>query len=449
MQGQQLAAPMAQAPVASSHRPRSQVAAWLNQPPSQLFWGALRDAQADVQPMVKGEEFPDKKGKHFSRTEDWIKAGRDYLLKKGLLGSQAGATLEDGAGGPVLSTQFLVVSTADGTGLLCTVEWPVYGFGGGKGSPGHGTAAAFTGCWKYWIRGLLAIPQVDEGEEFEARDGSVDSWDAKKKNEQAAAAAARNLPQQTQQHERQHSPPPHEPWKQPVPTQPTPTLSQDGRWRWEGGQWVPNNQELVWPSPAQETGPPPWPGNQSHANGPWGSYQRPEFGPRTGQLPPQPQGPTSEAIQRDSQLLGAQFPPGQQAQRPPVSQEPIVQHAQQAFGSEPIPQTHQAPPQRPAPRDGGPDPTYDQLVGVGWKADFARHLAAIGPNDEIPPEMRDEFLNTVNEYFAGDMNVALAAWAGCGYTPQGQNGPKPTGAQLRRYALKLNWNNRAAAAAGR
>lgn len=460
-----MAAPRAQAPIIpfpsppkeSKLEPRPQVTAWLGLMPSAGFWGSLKAAQDFVKPMVKDEEFPDKKGKHFSRTEDWIREGRGYLLKFGLIGSQAGAILLDGANGSILATQFLVVSAVDGTGLLCAIDWPVYGFAGGKGSPGHGNAAAFTGAWKYWIRGLLAIPQVDEGEEFEQRDGSIDAWDARKKNEASGRAATVQRVESDLRQIARDLETPRQPARQyPDPArvaeyvqEPAVSYSPDGQWWWDpnsGWQPVARKDQIYDEQHGQ------WQSHQGHpaefAGQQRPTYQRPEYDHRAGQLPPQPQGPTSEAIQRDSQLLGAQFPP-QQAQRPPVAQEPIVQYAQRALGSEPIPQTNQAPPQREVPKDGGPDHTFEELVGIGWKEVFARHLAAVGPNEAIPAGLRDQFLMAVNEYFDGNNDAAFAAWAGTGFTPSGEKGPKPTGAHLRRYALKLDWNKRAAPAAGR
>lgn len=391
---------------------------WLAIPPSLAFWSSLAAAQKAAPIMERKEAIGGENKKNptrYSSTEEWINTGKSLLLQCGLLAIQAGGALEDRANGSVLSCAFLCVCTTDGTGLLCLVEWPTYGFIGGKGSAGHATASAFTSPWKYYVRGLLAIPQVDPGDELEQRDGSIADYEQQKRE----AARFQQGQQRSQVATNVHHQFPAQESFAPAENDfapGAPSFSQGGGFQ---GQFQQNGFQ----APQQQ------------------GFQQ--------QAPQQ-----NDAPQRAYQTFGQQAAPqhgfNPQPQRPPIDQEPIVQHTHQMLGGQPArgaenPNT--APPPRPRPHDGGPDPTLEELRAAGWKDPFASQLASIGPNDEVGPDLRDEFMNAVNAYFNGDKNAGYQLWQGTGFLPQGPNGPKPTGAHLRRYCARMNWNAKTATAA--
>jgi hypothetical protein len=359
---------------------------WLGVPPSPAFWQALVRAQAAVPFLVKDEKIKDSKAL-YKPTEDFIRL-RSVLTEQGLLAFQPGGLLDQRGDSRelALSTAFVVIAPADGTGLLCRLDWPAHGFMGGKGSPGHATATAYTMPWKYWVRGLLAIAQVDEGDELERNEPSP--------------------------YERQSAPPP----RTGPPQQP---------------QFGPPAQQQFGP-PAQQASPyAPQQGPPQHAP----AYGPPPSYPQQGGAAPPYMAPP-----------GAN-PPQQQRPLPPVGRESIVQYTHQALGGEPVNAPNPRPAERPRPADGGPDPTLEELLRGGWQNDFAGALASVGPNDTVPQELREEFLSATAEFFAGDPAPAMALWEGTGFVPAGPNGSKPTGAQLRRYCSKMDWRRRNATAA--
>lgn len=104
------------------------------------------------------------------------------------------------------------------------------------------------------------------------------------------------------------------------------------------------------------------------------------------------------------------------------------------------------PPARAAAADGEPDPTYEDLLAVGWDDKIARQFASVGADDAIPDGIRDTFTkHVVENYFHGDTGRANALWGAdengpdTGFLPEPGSGKMPTGAQLRRYLVKVNW----------
>jgi hypothetical protein len=128
----------------------------------------------------------------------------------------------------------------------------------------------------------------------------------------------------------------------------------------------------------------------------------------------------------------------------------VIQHAQDTLGPD-SPSVDRSANPEPAARalaaDGLSDPTFEDLLAVGWDEKFARQVASVGADEGIPEKVRDTFTKVVIEdYFAGDFARANALWfadpngPGTGFVPEPGSGKMPTGAQLRRYLAKINWN---------
>ncbi len=88
------------------------------------------------------------------------------------------------------------------------------------------------------------------------------------------------------------------------------------------------------------------------------------------------------------------------------------------------------------------------MMAVGWNEELAMNIAAIKADDKIPEELAKLFHDAVvNGYFTGDVARANALWLKddhgpeTGYVPQPGSGILPTGAQMRRYCIKVDWNN--------
>ena len=128
----------------------------------------------------------------------------------------------------------------------------------------------------------------------------------------------------------------------------------------------------------------------------------------------------------------------------PVCFEPLVQeaHAQLGPGS-----ARPDPFQQPKAKDGRPDPGFEDLMAVGWNEELARNISAVPADEKVPLELGKLFHQAVtNGYFQSNVSRANALWLKdengpeTGYIPQPGSGILPTGAQMRRYCVKLNWD---------
>jgi hypothetical protein len=417
-------------------------------PPSPAFWQALLKAQQAAGVMVRDEETDPKAGRQqwkFSKTESWIKLSREKLHQVGILVVQSAALSPLSAGGslPVVPVKasfvFTAVHVLDGTGWWWALDWPHYGEL--RGGPELAWRMSLTLSWKYAIRAILQVPQGDEGDEQQSQDprsveGGVPMW-------QPGVQGYQPDQQQVQ--------PFHGGYQQ---------QGYHGGYQQQGpgahAQGAPQ-------APHAHAGGHGYAGGAFPGNGHHGVV-----GGQNGQAPHVDQEPI---VGQAAAMLGAEqlgnVPPAQlqpqqfdAPQQPQFNQGP-PQHQPPAGvpqgGAIPQGQNAAQPPRREAPADGGPDPTFEDLVARGWQEQFARRLAALGPNDACPDDLREGFLSSCNAFFAGDKAAQMAPWASTGFTPQikvppGQQKPQPKGVHLRRYAVQLDWKQRkqaAPAAAGR
>lgn len=133
-------------------------------PPGPSFWGKLAKTQEQVEGIEKDAEMSaGKKGTHsYSRTEPWLRDCRKALHANGLIAIQTGGiskshTMHSGADGVKLAATFAVIEADTGHGYYFCFDWLV-ALGG---NDMHISAGNYTITWKYFLRGLLMVPQVD------------------------------------------------------------------------------------------------------------------------------------------------------------------------------------------------------------------------------------------------------------------------------------------------
>lgn len=373
--------------------------AYLKKEPSKKFREALFAAQQAGTPLVR--DTPMQGRGMYSSAEAWLKAATKLFHEHGLMATQSGSLQVIHAFERVVFCAYHVETTVqlveDGTGWVYTMDVPLWG---DRGTPQHSTFGSLSSAFKYGFRGVLMLGQISEAEELEGE--TVEQAEARKarSEENKRALEKRKAAQQ--------------------PTKAAPA------------------------APAEE---PPERVEESAQE-----LALAEIRDLAAGLPPGKQARIESMIPasvRTKKLdkLKAHVVQLLQEQQKPVEDEEIVQAAKRLLSEEG--QAEEAPisSEDGAPLDGGTNPSLANILAKGWsdtgdRKAFAESVCALPANEPFPAQAKPQFFNWVALFFDGDNDAAHAAWEGCGYKPEGKNGPQPLTVHVKRYLLKLDWKSK-------
>jgi hypothetical protein len=462
-------------------------------PPGAPFWQAVLAARKAKRSLEKVHEGPPNKK---AKKEDWVNkevvdkrtgevrvelvpppafmyvSADDYVceLDRACLDNDVvvlpSNTVEDtGGGGRKLAASYYVAHAGTGQGLVLRCDVPISG-GGGMGDP---TKKAYTDSLAMFVRGFLGIPRTDAPEEE----------DSLPPQPHVPPGGFRGPPQNMGPPPGYQGPPPGYQGGPPAPQGMPPSQGQ-----FRGGP-VPNAPQQQFQQRRPGAGGAPF-GAGGPPQGPRGQGGFPQGappphrqdqgghgfaggGPHGGSPRGMVGGPPAQPFQGQGQHQQQQQqrqPPPQGMNgggRPPVHQEPVVQHAQAMLGQH-APEPSDAdlsappPPARAQPLRGsrpGEPQTMDDwvqvLVGNGWPEDQAIMLAGHKPDEPISVALRERVVRDARPNFPTN-EAMVAAFVDTGFTPQPQLSkdlrPRPTGLQTLRFLSKITkvTNNPAATA---
>lgn len=135
---------------------------------------AIAAASAAVKPVGKSSK-NDYHGYSYASAEDMLLAAKKACEGAGLVTPMTHWEVEviqpisEGGGGTgVVTCHFLVIHAESGESMPGSAEAPFFKQKGQSVDKAH--AAAVTTCMSYFLRGLLSIPRVGEGEDIAGRD---------------------------------------------------------------------------------------------------------------------------------------------------------------------------------------------------------------------------------------------------------------------------------------